>query len=664
MLAGKLIGRKKGWSGIALAAGDTGLIAKSTNGINWTTKTYYGKLPYNITGRAATDGAGTIIVPTNKLVSGTVYNYLKSTDGGVTWSLGAIGSYGIITGFSYNNGVWYASFAGTGAAGSVRYSTNLITWSGCTFDTAPRFNTFTNAPELCSCFSIAYNGSTYVMFAGTGHDSTSPGTYSQWRIYSSTDGIAWTSRQYVSTTYSNHNGCVAYGNGHFVVVTAGANIQESTDGITWTTRSPGTSSIAGFYKVTYANGIFMAVGDGSPDVQTSTDGITWTRKTIPGSVLSVTYTGSNWIAIGYSGTTIKAWTSMDNGTTWTDRTLNGQMDTTGGYIYDVLYEASTGKSFIFGVHTKTNQPLFMHISTDNGTTWTKNNGFSGISTGTSILTGIETDGSKYVICGQYGSLIYSIDGGETWNNIEADTFEHLYSVKYSPTMTPQWCCVGDNGLSLTSTDGITWTKTIGSTAKDLVSLTTNGSIWVAGDGSSVASVWTSTNGSTWTERTLSTTNIASPYITQGVAYGNSVFSTLVSDSAGSILDVQTSPDGITWTSRGTMGSATRGYQISFVESKFMCISYTGKNLYTSPDGITWTTAISGTFPFNADDSPVLHGQAIAYNMDSKGNKIYFAASGVITTGTPVIYSTDGITWTNVNGLSYSLSPRAVLAKGN
>jgi len=170
-----------------------------------------------------------------------------------------------------------------------------------------------------------------------------------------------------------------------------------------------------------------------------------------------------------------------------------------------------------------------------------------------------------------------------------------------------------------------------------------------------------------------------------VAFGNGIFVAIQSAMSGGTLHYATSTDGSTWTARTittsitTSGSAAR---VRFLDGKFLIIPAglnggTGVALaLTSTDGVAWTTAnvgINATSPAEMDfgQGRVLGGGAnmlfmgstdfSAWNAQTTGLQGIYAVQDVaygdgrwfITTngGGEVATSTDGITFTKVNGLS-------------
>jgi hypothetical protein len=160
-------------------------------------------------------------------------------------------------------------------------------------------------------YGVTYNGSDlYVVYGSAG------------KLYTSPDGITWTSRTsgFGSTTIFK----VIYANSLWVAVGNNGTITTSTDGITWTARTSNMSTNA-IRDVIYANSLFVAVGAGGGSTNTggitySTDGITWTRKsqslTVGTTYYGVIYNGTNWIVAASASTNNYLHASSPSGT-WT-----------------------------------------------------------------------------------------------------------------------------------------------------------------------------------------------------------------------------------------------------------------------------------------------------------------------------------------------------------
>ena len=144
---------------------------------------------------------------------------------------------------------------------------------------------------------------------------------------------------------------------------------------------------------------------------------------------------------------------------------------------------------------------------------------------------------------------------------------------------------------------------------------------------------TSSDGITWTSRTTPVDNKW-----YSVTYGNSLFVAVSYDGTGT--QVMTSPDGITWTSR-TSAANSLWFSVTYggglfvavacgITSNGACDSSSGTKVMTSSDGITWT---GRTSPSNGWSSVTYGG----------GKFVAVATNG---TGNRVMTSPDGITWTS------------------
>lgn len=180
--------------------------------------------------------------------------------------------------------------------------------------------------------SVAYNGSNlYVAYGDAAY------------IYTSPDGITWTSR--TSGFGADNIYRVAYGNGLWVAVGDAGKITTSTDGITWTARTSNMSTNQ-LSDVLYANSIWVVVGAGGGTTNTgglaySTDGITWTRKsqslTVGQSYYAVIWNGTNWVIGSDTNTNNHLYASTPSGT-WTAASTGG---------YDILRLFWDGTRTIF-----------------------------------------------------------------------------------------------------------------------------------------------------------------------------------------------------------------------------------------------------------------------------------------------------------------------------
>ncbi|PQJ97192.1 InlB B-repeat-containing protein [Chromatium okenii] len=207
-------------------------------------------------------------------------------------------------------------------------------------------------------------------------------------------------------------------------------------------------------------------------------------------------------------------------------------------------------------------------------------------------------------------MMPSAGTGSSWQSITpAPTTNDLYSVAYGNGL---FVAVGDTGVILNSTDGISWTTPTSVTGNML-----NRVIWGGGQFVAVGesgTVLTSTNGSSWQVRRSSGVDL------NDVTWGGNQF-VAVGDS-GTIL---TSSDGVTWTTR-TSGTPNPLMGMTWSGSQFVAVGYSG-TILTSSDGMTWTVRSSGT-------------------ADALGDVIWSGSQFVAVGGTgTILTSPDGVTWT-------------------
>lgn len=246
----------------------------------------------------------------------------------------------------------------TGEVGGVRVSSNGTTWT--TPGTPP--------PDRDWKFA-AYGNNTWVIAAyglSTGYIATSTDDGSTWTetnisssitritflefvngrfmlgglsvstfykdIFSSTNGSAWTSTNFVSC-YNQNGGCdnasfmdepngVAYHNGRYVV-TAVRSMATSTDLATWSSITVPQNFFGN--SITVNNGKYLVHDQWSADVLTSTNGTTFASSAASDRVGRTKVFGSEWFALDVSGFSSKLYRSTD-GITWTMSFMDNDPD--------------------------------------------------------------------------------------------------------------------------------------------------------------------------------------------------------------------------------------------------------------------------------------------------------------------------------------------------
>jgi hypothetical protein len=374
---------------IFVAVGASNSVYSSTDGITWTLRT--------------ATGAWNRIIYANSLfvIVGNSGAIATSSDG-ITWTTRTSGAGAS----ALNDIVWNGSiYCAVGASGVITTSSDGITWTARTpGDTS---NTL---------ISISWSGTRFVATNSTNGAA-----------WVSTDGITWarTSTVFRGSTIGSAYYC-AYLGGKFVMP-GGASIQTSTDGINWKNCDHVQYVPASVNKL-YKLGSYYYAATGSGLFQSS-DGITFSlasREIVMGSILSLAYSGSAWIAItsGASSQPATVYKSTD-GTTWAKSadigtlTLNSSTVT----LQDVVYG---GSNFVLGIGIQTNQnvPTGIQTSSD-GVTWTARSlPYGAAATGGTMAS----DGSTVLVGASLPAFTAkSTDGGITWTYLNALSGNNIYS---------------------------------------------------------------------------------------------------------------------------------------------------------------------------------------------------------------------------------------------
>lgn len=506
-----------------VGAGDTGKIATSPDGINWTARTISTTPGY---WAAAGCGNGLFILGGNN-------GEIATSPDGATWTNRTSPNTDRIFNIVYMGGEYFT----LGGSGEVAVSTDGITWTAAT----STFGTSVVAAGI-------YANGLYVIVGDDGKLATSP------------NGTTWTARTANMGTTPIYD--ITYGNGLFVV-SGDAGVATSPDGITWTARSSAVISQTTYGQrgVVYRAGYFFVAGDVGK-IAYSTNGTAWATTTV--------WTGTNKIdAIGINGGTLIAIGANgklavnETGSTWAEKTApqGSSAVTVTGYglgkylLADSLGNigvSSDGSTWVSGgaplggtdaiYGFAANSSLIVAVgnsgkvyTSPDGVTWTaRSSTFS-----TSAVRGVVWSGTQFVIVGDGGKLATSPDGITWTSRTSSFSTTDIRSVTFGAST---YVAVGYAGKAATSSDGITWTQRTSSFGTTNILSVIYGEKFVAtGSGTTVA---TSTDGITWTQRTTTVTP-------SNVAYGYSTYLMVGSNGSGSGL-YATSSDGITWTNSTSM----------------------------------------------------------------------------------------------------------------
>lgn len=240
----------------------------------------------------------------------------------------------------------------------------------------------------------------------------------------------------------------------------------------------------------------------------------------------------------------------------------------------------------------------------------------------------------FVVTGYGNSIAYSVDGFN-------------WSVSTAPSNTKGWNSIAygngafvavskpNSNMALYSTDGMTWQQTTMPSSKSWSSVTYgNGKFVAVAEGNSSVAAY-STDGITWIQ-----TNMPTSAYWMSVTYGNGKFVAVTYGSDGSTVSAY-SEDGITWT-QATLPILQSWHSVTYGNGKFVAVGTisAGSNYVAySSDGINWAEAslpVSSTW------------QAVTYD-----NGMFVVISGGGTCD--IVYSTDGITWSNIKSSLQTVS---------
>ena len=467
------IGRVRGVAyggGVFVAAGGSGEISISSDGLNW--------VPSNDSSNCCSDlqavcygnglfvvaqAGGSFLVSSNGTHWVEYYSGTKSGFWGIVAGNGlfvASGSYGII--LTSTNGIDWSNFGaaypfscigfgdGRFIANNGEVSTDGVNW---TPGVATADGWITGA---------AWDNNHYVAVGSRAADAS---------VFTSSDGAEWYS---VNTTNFNPMARVIYAQDKFVAI--GSGVLTSSNAILWTPQDSGTPK--SLFAITYGNGLFVAVGASgwsangySPTIVTSPDSINWSQATnVPATLLSanrlngVAQRDGLFVAVGDEGTIL---TSAD-GRDWVQQ-ISG--------VTSRLFGIACGKDGRF-------------VTVGDSSPW---------------------EG------GQYRDTILTSTDGTNWTAILHASGEWFMDVTYG---AGQYVAVGQSDI-LTSPDGINWTNHPG--AGEWLNTVTYGNgyfvaVGTSGGGGDVAPILSSLDGINWVSHYSGTIRPL-----KGVAYGNGVF---------------------------------------------------------------------------------------------------------------------------------------------
>lgn len=291
----------------------------------------------------------------------------------------------------------YGKYFLFGDNGRIWYSTDMTNWTQTVSGiTVSGYNTFSNTSTQVNSFVL-----------GTMLDETAS--------------------KYLSIAYSDDNSAsfkmasvpnirqtpraIASSGTDFVVVGDAGTLLHSNDGITWTQIDVSGFTTSDLTNVEYLNGKYYVVGD-LGFVLSSSNGVNWTSSQVAGfpRLMDIIYTANNYYVVGY-----------------------------GGYIG---YSANTSN---WRTATTPNKNQINSIAFGGGVYVAVGNSAT---TGTPATLLISTDGQ------QFASVDIANVVDSSGEPVASLPTSNLNNVLYDSA--DGFVVVGDNGVALTSTDGIHW----------------------------------------------------------------------------------------------------------------------------------------------------------------------------------------------------------------
>lgn len=331
---------------------------------------------------------------------------------------------------------------------NIYFSPDGVDWSEHSLDASVIFN------------DIIWTGSKYMAVGSS--------------FYTSTDGVNWKENSFVSGGWANS---LALDDSQFIAVGLNGLLLSSPDGVDWKEQRTG-DTVSSYNDILWDGNEYSVVG--SNGIFKSEDGISWSKIELMDALWlnSIAKSDTTYVAVGshnvvsYDG---KDWEVFDtdgnvflNGVAW----LNGEFIAVGalGAIY----------------------------SSPDGIDWTKRLLETDID-----IQDITWNGVQYVAVGfnyiNSPKVLLTSSDGETWveHSPGIDDWLYLYSVTWGNGI---FVAVGDNGLIISSPDGINWTKQDYAGYNNFLKHI----IWTGSHFVAVGSegLIISSDGTTWTKRTI------------------------------------------------------------------------------------------------------------------------------------------------------------------
>ena len=676
------------WIATGFGASGVNTVLYSKDGSNWSNAASGGFSNgegYGVNFGAAAFVSSSIFWVASGYADSAKGSLMFSRDGS-NWSTATTGGFLTGKGEGVTNnkkGEWIAVGAGNTDLNSIQYSTDGSNWINATTGGIQTGYGATHIPNTTS----------YVV---TGESATQQGT-----IVTSANGLNWspiTSGGFSTNTIYRGYGVAA---SPTRLVATGIGSDTSTDIIysdnllNWSPNSNGgffnaLTRVATANAVVYAplSGVWIAAGVGNSaktSLLRSTDGGSNWSPIVSGGFAN----GSRYIANGllvrengqlmavgesdHATGTIQY--SGDEGFTWTEIATGGFNDGSGSYIgYGVDYNGS-----YYLAEGKGSSAVSSILYSTDSTNWTsvKSGGF-GKAVGKAAAYGFvpNIQRTQLFVAGGQGlpdTLKYSGDGSN-WSNAITGIPNLVISVFFN---NKDLWLLAAIPLAEYSRDGSNWAPMpsipAGSTPYDFAYNEFNLYVAACEGTTQQKTLLYSVNGLNWnlSESGGFIASGALSFLARSVTYGNNVW-VATGTSSNSLGSIQYSGDGKNWLPIVSGGFDicspieapvnALGYGITYGNGLFIAtgdsLTQNGSILY-SGDGLNWSNANTGGFP-------VVGSLAIGFGV-AYGNGLFVAAGQGSDAGTSLLYSGDGSNWSNAasggfdQNIGYSVSYNNTLA---
>ena len=487
----------------------------------------------------------------------------------------------------------------------------------------------------------AWNGSLWVATGGlSGPNNT---------VYTSPDGIIWTTRNTVTNMTTSYGVAWSPQLGIWVVTgatgTAQANIQFSYDTITWTLAGP-AGNVTTVFDVQWSPlaaagassvAAFIAVGATSVFFVTSPTTFTLSGNVLTGmtDARSVAYapTLGLWMVVGTGGT----FTAM------TATSVSGVWSGVANSLATMTTPAQIAWSQTIGIFVVAGAGVNALMTSTNGTVFTGVGGGLNLNTFTTGATGVAFNYNinQFIATGTGTNAFLSSPDGINWTPFGTTGVDSIgRGIAWSPLLN-QWLMVGTGSHTIaTSPNAINW---VGRTGTTVFSTQGNGVVWATGlntyvaVGSGTNLLATSTNGINWVGRTSQLTSSGNC-----VGWNGTTF--VAGGSSGGSFLISTSPDSVNWTGRTQSLITTNVFTLAWSPLLNIWVAGgTGTNslIYSANNGVTWI--VTGTA--GSSLSLMTTAQAVAWNPQLNN----FVAGGNATN--TMLTSVDGVNWLGMNALN-------------